>query len=175
MAPIYHQASDLDQRRYVLLSADFLWLNFLYWNAHPIAVLTAEDVHLAISHGVDGILVSNHGARQLDGAPATLEALPECVAAAAGRIPIHIDGGFRRGSDIFKALALGASCCWIGRPVIWGLSYDGQAGVELALSILHEEFMKCMQLMGCRTVKDIRRSHLAVLDSRGFLEVLKDL
>lgn len=140
-----------------------------------VTVLTAEDVHLAVSHGLDGVLVSNHGARQLDGVPATLEALPECVAAAAGRIPIHIDGGFRRGSDIFKALALGADCCWIGRPVIWGLAYDGQAGVELALNILYDEFKKCMQLMGCKTVGDIKRSHLGVIDSSGFLAALKDI
>jgi (S)-2-hydroxy-acid oxidase len=85
-------------------------------------VLTAEDTLLAIEHGVDGILVSNHGGRQLDGISASLDALPECVAAAAGRIPVHVDGGFRKGSDVFKALALGADCCWIGRPAVWGLA-----------------------------------------------------
>ena len=84
-------------------------------------ISTGEDVQLAIEHGVDGVLVSNHGGRQLDGLPSTLDMLPECVAAAKGRIPIHVDGGFRRGSDIFKALALGADCCWSGRPVLWGL------------------------------------------------------
>src|SRR5271170_192914 len=85
-------------------------------------VLTAEDVLLAVKYGVDGVIVSNHGGRQLDGVPATLDALSECVEAAAGRIPIHIDGGFRKGSDIFKALALGADCCWIGRVAVWGLA-----------------------------------------------------
>lgn len=85
-------------------------------------VLTAEDTEEAIRWGVDGILVSNHGGRQLDGAPATLDALVECAEAARGRIPVHVDGGFRRGSDIFKALALGADCVWVGRPAIWGLA-----------------------------------------------------
>lgn len=85
-------------------------------------VYTAEDVQLAISHGVDGIIVSNHGGRQLDTVTATLDALPECVAAAAGRIPIHIDSGIRRGTDIFKALALGADFVHVGRAVLWGLA-----------------------------------------------------
>ena len=85
-------------------------------------VLTAEDTLLAVKYGADGVIVSNHGGRQLDGVLATLDALPECVKAAAGRIPIHIDGGFRKGSDIFKALALGADCCWVGRVAVWGLA-----------------------------------------------------
>ena len=85
-------------------------------------VLTAEDTELAVQHGCDGIIVSNHGGRQLDGVMATLDALPECVDAAKGRIAVHVDGGFRSGTDIFKALALGADCCWVGRPAIWGLA-----------------------------------------------------
>lgn len=85
-------------------------------------VLTAEDTLLAIEHGCDGTLVSNHGGRQLDGVPAALDAQIECVDAAKGRIPIHLDGGFRRGSDIFQALALGADCCWVVRPTMWGLA-----------------------------------------------------
>lgn len=85
-------------------------------------VLTAEDTLKAVEMGCDGIIVSNHGGRQLDGVPATLDALPECVAAAAGRIRIHIDGGIRTGTDMFKALALGAECCWVGRPALWGLA-----------------------------------------------------
>jgi (S)-2-hydroxy-acid oxidase len=85
-------------------------------------VLTAEDTLKAVEMGCDGILVSNHGGRQLDGVPATLDALPECVAAAEGRIRIHVDGGIRTGTDIFKALALGAECCWVGRPALWGLA-----------------------------------------------------
>lgn len=85
-------------------------------------VLTAEDTTLAIKHGCDGIIVSNHGGRQLDGVMPTIDALPECVEAAQGRIRIHVDGGIRSGTDMFKALALGAECCWVGRPAIWGLA-----------------------------------------------------
>lgn len=85
-------------------------------------VLTGEDVQLAVQYGCDGVIVSNHGGRQLDQTPATIDILPECVKAANGKVDIHIDGGIRSGSDIFKALALGAKCVWIGRPVIWGLA-----------------------------------------------------
>ena len=85
-------------------------------------VLTAEDTELSVKHGCDGILVSNHGGRQLDGVMPTLDALPECVEAAQGRLKVHVDGGIRSGTDIFKALALGADCCWVGRPALWGLA-----------------------------------------------------
>nr|OQO19716.1 hypothetical protein B0A51_12776 [Rachicladosporium sp. CCFEE 5018] len=125
-------------------------------------ILTAEDTLMAIESGCHGIIVSNHGGRQLDGVPATIDALPECVAAAAGRIRIHFDGGIRSGTDIFKALALGAECCWVGRPAIWGLAYDGQAGVEIMLETLRIEFKRCMQLTGCNSVKDITKACLGV-------------
>ena len=85
-------------------------------------VLTPEDVETAIEYGCDGVIISNHGGRQLDETPATIDALPACAKAARGRIKIHIDGGIRSGVDIFKALALGAECCWVGRPAIWGLA-----------------------------------------------------
>ncbi|RSL50856.1 hypothetical protein CEP54_011706 [Fusarium duplospermum] len=85
-------------------------------------ILTAEGVELAVQHGCHGVVVSNHGGRQLDQAPATIDALPECVRAARGKIEVHVDGGIRTGTDIFKALALGAKCVWIGHPVIWGLA-----------------------------------------------------
>lgn len=135
-------------------------------------VLTAEDTLLAIEYGCDGIIVSNHGGRQLDGVAATLDALPECVEAAQGRIAVHIDGGFRRGSDIFKAIALGAQCCWVGRPAIWGLAYDGQNGVDTMLDILYEEFKRCMQLTGCVSVKDITKDRLALVKADGRLSKL---
>lgn len=135
-------------------------------------VMTAEDTLLAIKHGVDGIIVSNHGGRQLDGVPATLDALVECVAAAQGRLKIHVDGGFRKGGDIFKALALGAQCCWVGRPTIWGLAYKGQDGVELMIKLLMDDFRRCMQLCGCKTVKDISRDCLIRVNADGFLSRL---
>ncbi|KPM34008.1 Peroxisomal (S)-2-hydroxy-acid oxidase [Neonectria ditissima] len=135
-------------------------------------VYGAEDVHLAIKHGLDGVVVSNHGGRQLDGVPATLDALRECAVAAGGRIPITVDGGIRRGTDIFKALAMGASHCFVGRIPIWGLAYNGQEGVELALKILMDEFKITMALAGCKTIKDITRDHLRYLDGNGLLAKL---
>ncbi|GKZ23864.1 hypothetical protein AbraIFM66951_010394 [Aspergillus brasiliensis] len=130
-------------------------------------VLTAEDVHLAREYGCDGVIVSNHGGRQLDEVVPTIDALPECVEAAAGKIRVHIDGGIRTGTDIFKAVALGAECCWIGRPTIWGLAYDGESGVSRVLDILYEEFKRCMQLTGCRTLADVTPAALAVLRTDG--------
>ncbi|KAI1391586.1 FMN-dependent dehydrogenase [Hypoxylon trugodes] len=132
-------------------------------------VYCAEDVQLAVQHGLDGVVVSNHGGRQLDGVPATLDALRECAVAAAGRIPIAVDGGIRRGTDIFKALAMGASFCFVGRIPIWGLAYGGQEGVELAIQILRDEFKIAMALAGCRTIKDITRAHITYLNSEGIL------
>ncbi|KPM41731.1 hypothetical protein AK830_g4836 [Neonectria ditissima] len=126
-------------------------------------ILTAEDVLVARGYGCDGVVISNHGGRQLDGVPATIDALPECVEAADGKIRIHIDGGIRSGADIFKALALGAECCWVGRPAIWGLAYDGEAGVKKMLDILHAEFRRCMQLTGCQNISDITKASLGVI------------
>ena len=135
-------------------------------------IVTAEDVELAIKHGCDGVVVSNHGGRQLDGVPATIDALVECVEAAQGKIPVHVDGGFRRGQDIFIALALGADCCWVGRPVLWGLAYDGQAGVDKMLDIMYDEFRRTMALCGCNSIQDIRKSCLARIDADGMLKRL---
>ncbi|KAF2179687.1 FMN-dependent dehydrogenase [Zopfia rhizophila CBS 207.26] len=131
-----------------------------------------SDVELAVQHGVDGIIISNHGGRQLDGVPATLDVLEDCVAAGRGRIQIAIDGGIRRGSDIFKALALGAQHCFLGRAAIWGLAYKGQEGVELALKILLHELQVTMALAGCRTIADITPDHVRRLDRNGFLAKL---
>ncbi|KAK5704672.1 hypothetical protein LTR17_021674 [Elasticomyces elasticus] len=130
-------------------------------------VLTAEDTLRAIEMACDGILVSNHGGRQLDGIPATIDALPECVEAAAGRIRIHVDGGIRSGSDMFKALALGAEHVWVGRPALWGLAYDGEKGVDLMLDTFYNEFKRCMQLAGCNSIKDITKACLGVVRSDG--------
>lgn len=112
-------------------------------------VCAPEDVVNAIRYGLDGVIISNHGGRQLDGVPATLDALRVCAPVAAGKIAIAMDGGIRRGTDIFKALALGATHCFVGRIPIWGLAYNGQEGVELALKILMFEFKIAMALSGC--------------------------
>ena len=120
-------------------------------------ILTAEDALLAVDAGVDAIVVSNHGGRQLDGSPAGLTALPEVVDAVAGRIPVLMDGGIRRGTDILKALALGAGAVLTARPLAWALAAEGPAGVERAREILHDEFENAMALAGCRTVSEITR------------------
>jgi 4-hydroxymandelate oxidase len=121
-------------------------------------VLTPDDTDKAIDAGVSGIIVSNHGGRQLDGTIATLDALPRVVERAAGRVPILMDGGVRRGTDILKALALGARAVLIGRPYLWGLAADGHAGVERVLRILREELELAMALAGCPSVSAITRS-----------------
>ena len=123
-------------------------------------IATAEDALLAVHHGVDGIVVSNHGGRQLNGALATLDALPEVAEAVAGKIPVHVDGGIRHGTDVFKALALGADFVWVGRPALWGLAYKGQAGVELMLKLLTDEIRLCMSLAGTVKVRDINKDYL---------------
>src|SRR5947208_3381927 len=105
---------------------------------------TAEDARLAVDHGLDGILVSNHGGRSTETSRATIQALPEVVAEVGGRIPVFVDGGVRRGTDVFKALALGATAVGIGRPFLWGLGAFGQAGVERVLEILHGELKLVM-------------------------------
>ncbi|KAK3117646.1 hypothetical protein LTR53_000774 [Teratosphaeriaceae sp. CCFEE 6253] len=123
-------------------------------------IATAEDALLAVHHQVRGIVVSNHGGRQLNGALATLDALPDVVQAVQGRIPVHVDGGVRHGTDVFKALALGADFVWVGRPALWGLAYKGQAGVELMLKILGDEFKLCMGLAGVTKVDEITKEYL---------------
>ncbi|KAL8786496.1 MAG: hypothetical protein Q9213_002723 [Squamulea squamosa] len=135
-------------------------------------IATAEDALLAVHHRVDGIVVSNHGGRQLNGTLATLDALPEVVDAVQRKIPVHIDGGIRHGTDIFKALALGADFVWIGRPVLWGLSYKGQEGVELCLRLLRDEFTLCMGLAGTVRVTEISKDYLVKIDRAGFVSRL---
>jgi 4-hydroxymandelate oxidase len=111
-------------------------------------IVTAEDARLAIEHGADAVIVSNHGGRNEETLRATIDCLPEIVAAARGRIPVLIDGGIRRGTDIFKALALGATAVGIGRPQAWGLAAFGQSGVEAALDILNRELAAIMRQAG---------------------------
>lgn len=118
-------------------------------------VLTREDAVMGVDLGVAAIFVSNHGARQLDGVPASIEALPEIVEAVRGRCQVFVDGGFSNGADIFKALALGADMVFVGRPALWGLSHSGQQGVESVLGILRAELDRTMALAGCTSVKEI--------------------
>ncbi|KAL4770558.1 FMN-dependent dehydrogenase-domain-containing protein [Aspergillus nidulans var. acristatus] len=132
-------------------------------------ISTAADAELAIIHGLDGIVISNHGGRQLDSVPSTLDVLREVAPVGKGKITIAIDGGIRRGTDIFKALALGADFCLAGRPAIWGLAYDGQAGVELAINLLYDEFRNCMALAGCKNISEISRDHVSLLQQDGRL------
>lgn len=135
-------------------------------------VAAAEDANLAVHYGCDGIVVSNHGGRQLNGALATLDALPEVVEAVAGRVPVHVDGGVRHGTDIFKALALGADFVWIGRPTLWGLAYKGEDGVALCLKLLMDEFRLCMSLAGVTKISEINKDYLVKKDRDGFVHKL---
>lgn len=121
-------------------------------------ILTAEDALLAIEHGVSGIVVSNHGGRQLDSAVTSIEVLPEIVETVVGRCEVYMDGGIRRGTDIFKALALGARAVLIGRPILWGLAVDGAHGVQQVLEILHTELERAMKLAGCPTLASINHT-----------------
>jgi isopentenyl diphosphate isomerase/L-lactate dehydrogenase-like FMN-dependent dehydrogenase len=121
-------------------------------------VMTAEDTERAVKYGLSGVVVSNHGARQMDEIGGTIEALPECVKAAGGKIPVLVDGGFRRGTDIFKALALGASAVGIGRPYLWGLGAFGRRGVERVIELLRSELALDMGMAGVAKISQIDRS-----------------
>jgi (S)-2-hydroxy-acid oxidase len=127
-------------------------------------IMCAEDAIIALEHGADAIFVSNHGARQLDTTPATIEVLEEVILACQGKnVEVYFDGGVRRGTDILKALALGAKAVFLGRAVLWGLGAGGQKGVERVLEIMHEELKEAMIQTGCQTVEDIHRLGKALL------------
>ncbi|CAL1280235.1 unnamed protein product [Larinioides sclopetarius] len=147
---------------------DIQWIQM--FTALPIVVkgvLTAEDAILAVEHGASGILVSNHGGRQLDGVPATLDVLPEIVRAVKGRAEVYLDGGVRKGGDVFKALALGAKAVFFGRPAIWGLVHSGQDGVDNVLKIVKSQLDTTMALTGVSHLDDIQRSHVMKDDAYG--------
>ena len=124
-------------------------------------VLTAEDARLAVEHGASGIIVSNHGGRQLDGAISTCAALPDVVDAVADQVDVLVDGGIRRGVDVLRALAMGARAVLIGRPYLWGLATDGEAGVGAVLRMLRTELELAMALVGRPSVREVDRSLLA--------------
>jgi L-lactate dehydrogenase (cytochrome)/(S)-mandelate dehydrogenase len=135
---------------------DVAWLRRLWQGPLLLkGVLHPAEARLAIEHGIDGLIVSNHGGRQLDGAVASLAALPRVVEAVAGRVPVLLDGGVRRGGDVLKALALGASCCLIGRPQLWGLAVAGEAGVAHVLELLRQELDRAMGLCGIARIAEI--------------------
>ncbi|KAM3268661.1 hypothetical protein P3S67_030625 [Capsicum chacoense] len=129
-------------------------------------VLTCEDATKAIEAGVAGIIVSNHGARQLDYTPASISVLEEVVHAVQGKVPVLLDGGIRRGTDIFKALAQGAKAVLIGRPVIYGLATKGETGIKQVIEMLKNELEQTMALAGCCTLDDITRSHVVTEKER---------
>ncbi|RID71577.1 hypothetical protein BRARA_C03507 [Brassica rapa] len=129
-------------------------------------ILTREDALKAVEAGVDGIIVSNHGGRQLDYSPATITVLEEVVHVVKGRIPVLLDGGVRRGTDVFKALALGAKAVLIGRPIVYGLAAKGEDGVKKVIEMLKNEFELTMALSGCPTIGDITRNHVRTEDER---------
>jgi L-lactate dehydrogenase (cytochrome)/(S)-mandelate dehydrogenase len=127
-------------------------------------LLDADDAETAVDLGADGIVVSNHGGRQLDEAQATLDSLPAIAARVGGRAPILLDGGIRRGSDVIKALCLGADAVMIGRPYLYGLAVGGQGGVEAVIEILREELARTLVLMGCPSIDELDRSWLIAAD-----------
>ena len=123
-------------------------------------VLTAEDARLAAEHGAAGVVVSNHGGRQLDGVPATLDALPEVVDAVGDDVEVYMDGGVRRGTDVLVALALGARAVLVGRPPLWGLAAAGEAGALRVLELLREELELALCLAGCPSPEAVTRKHV---------------
>lgn len=123
-------------------------------------LLHADDARLAVDHGVDGLIVSNHGGRQLDASPSAISALPGVVAAVAGRIPVFMDSGVRRGTHVAKALSLGATAVLLGRPLVYGLAARGEAGVDAVLELFSEELMRTMALLGASRIADLTANAL---------------
>jgi 4-hydroxymandelate oxidase len=121
-------------------------------------VLRQEDAAKAVSLGLDGIVVSNHGGRRLDGMPASIDRLPGIVEVVGDRAEVYMDGGVRRGTDVLKALALGARAVLVGRPYAWGLAANGEVGVRKVIELLREETLNAMLTTGCAKVADIQRS-----------------
>ncbi len=152
-----------DAARKIVFSPELSW-EHLDWlrqtTALPIAlkgVARPDDARLALARGVGALLVSNHGGRQLDTMPASIELLPALADAVAGSVPLLLDGGVRRGTDVVKALALGASAVAIGRPVLWGLAVAGEAGVARVIEMLRSELDRALALCGCASVREVSR------------------
>jgi len=165
--PLTDVASAL--KRSVVTWGDLRWIRE-HW-AGPIVIkgiLTGDDARRALDHGAAAIVVSNHGGRQLDGVAATIRVLPEIVAAVGGQIEVLMDSGIRRGSDVVKALCLGARAVLIGRAYAYGMAAAGEAGIRRALEILREDLERTMRLLGCGDVKALDSSYVDIRDERGW-------
>lgn len=172
-------ASDYDEifrlHRETLVSTSLTWDETIPWlRSHTKmkiilkGIMTGEDAQRAVEANVDAIIVSNHGGRQLDSVPSTLEVLPEIADVVRRKIPVIFDGGITRGSDIFKAIALGADLCLIGRTALWGLAWHGEEGVEGVLHILERELSRTMALMGVSKLQNITSNMLGRAKRDGF-------
>jgi len=157
------------ERREALNWEDFIWLRKLWPKKLLVkGILTVEDALLAARYGADGIFVSNHGGRQLDGAPSPIEVLPQIVEAVGKRLAIMVDSGFRRGTDIVKALALGADMVFCGRAPLYGATAGGEEGVLRALDLLKSEVDRVMALIGCPTVDGLGPQYLRIASGEAF-------
>ena len=165
----WQMSSDAPRGVNTLIDRAATWSYVAWLTAHtplPLVVkgiMTAEDARLCAAHGVRAIIVSNHGARQLDTTFASIEVLPEVVEAVHGQCEVYLDGGIRRGTDVLKALALGARAVLIGRPLFWGLAVDGEAGVRAVLQMLRDELEMAMGMCGRPTIASLDRSLLGTV------------
>jgi isopentenyl diphosphate isomerase/L-lactate dehydrogenase-like FMN-dependent dehydrogenase len=164
--PVTLQREDFDRMLGRLVDPALTWRD-LEWLREtcslPLVVkgiLTVEDALLAVEHGAAGVIVSNHGGRQLDGVPATLDVLPEVAEAVGERVEVLFDGGIRRGTDVLKALALGARAACAGRAILWGLAAGGEQGVRRVLELLRDELEHGLQLLGCPSPADVTSAHV---------------
>lgn len=161
-----HPTSALDYEQATRSRATFTWGDVAWLRSQlsvPLilkGIMTAEDAALALEHGASAIWVSNHGGRQLDASSAPIDVLEEVVQATAERVPVFVDGGVRRGTDVVTALALGASAVFVGRPVLYALAAAGESGVRRAFELLHEELKNAMALLGTPSLADITRHHV---------------
>lgn len=160
----FEQKSDKGLQNLDYIDASFNWSDVAWLREVcrlPIlikGIMTPEDSLIALEFGISGIVVSNHGGRQLDCAPATVDVLGSIVRAVSGRCPVFVDGGIRSGTDVFKCLALGAKMVFVGRPILWGLACEGASGVQKVLRILKDELELTMSLSGCAKLEDITSS-----------------
>jgi 4-hydroxymandelate oxidase len=150
--------------------SDMAWLRSL--TSLPLVmkgIRTSEDARLCVENGLDGIVVSNHGAKQIDGTLSSIETLPEIAEAVQGRAELYLDSGIRRGADVLRSLALGARAVLIGRPVFWGLAVDGEAGVRKVLELLRSEVDRAMAHCGATDIEGINRSMVALPGESGWV------